>query len=426
MNNLYKLEPGMITLFVTDMCNMRCKYCFEENKPIKGKMMTFDIAKKAIDLLLKNNKNYKGIDLFGGEPTLNSKLLKEIIEYCKTNEKTKEIHFKISSNLYQLNDEIVEILKEYQNVLGKGNFGITVSLDGTKELNDKNRVDINGNGTFDKIINNIKLLKKEIPQVFIQIHCVLADNNLKHTKEILEFLLNSKCTGLVDNVSIAPITSDTTEIIPKYEDIKEIYKTYWELIDSGKNDNNFINGLFGNYILRVGDAPKKISCCSAGKEQFAVAPDGEILVCHRYIEHKDESCSLGNIKDMRNCIYIDKNSEYYKKYIAQEWTKDVKNFCGIDCNKCVVNHLCHMCVGGNELANKDISINSEQKCERALRLAEVQTNIKLERVQKENNEILRKIQESLNLMIQGQIRMAELLLGGSIDDNKENSSSDVD
>ena len=40
--------------------------------------------------------------------------------------------------------------------LSKHNISIGVSLDGCKEVNDKNRIDANGNGTYDLVVNNIK------------------------------------------------------------------------------------------------------------------------------------------------------------------------------------------------------------------------------------------------------------------------------
>lgn len=416
---MYRIEPNLITLFTTDMCNMRCKYCFEENKPINGTIMSFEVAKKSIDLLLKSNNKDKGIDLFGGEPTLNLQLMKDIIKYVEKN-KINDIYFKLSTNLYNLNNDILNTIKQYQKVLCRKNFGITVSLDGTKELNDKNRIDINGSGTFDKIMNNIKLLKKEIPNIFISIHCVLTNNNFNKIDEIVDFLISNYNNKLFDDISLAPVTSDTTEEIPEIKDIEKLFEIYYKIKYNNKYDESLIDKLFGHFILYNCFEQECISYCQAGKEQIAVIPNGQILVCHRYIEHPNADYSLGNILDIKDCIEIDTESEYYKKYIAQEWTKDVKNFCGIDCNKCPINHLCHMCVGGNELANKDISINSEEKCERSLRIAEVQTKMKLERIQEENNVILNKIQETLNLMLQGQIRMAELLLGNNdITDNME-------
>ena len=76
-----------ITFQVTEDCCLSCTYCYQHAKT--KQKMDFDLIKKTIDLLLDdkneyiNTSNTKGliIEFIGGEPLLESKLIKDTIEY---------------------------------------------------------------------------------------------------------------------------------------------------------------------------------------------------------------------------------------------------------------------------------------------------------------------------------------------------------
>ena len=71
-----------ITITLTQSCNLKCSYCYENNK--SPKVMTFNVAQQIIDKELQNKDKYTGfeIDLFGGEPFLQFELIKQITDYA--------------------------------------------------------------------------------------------------------------------------------------------------------------------------------------------------------------------------------------------------------------------------------------------------------------------------------------------------------
>ena len=72
-----------ITFSVTEECNLRCKYCYMIGK--NNKKMSFDTAKKAVDLILDSKPEYDAVawEFIGGEPTLEIGLIDEISDYIK-------------------------------------------------------------------------------------------------------------------------------------------------------------------------------------------------------------------------------------------------------------------------------------------------------------------------------------------------------
>lgn len=66
----------MLTLQVTQNCNLRCSYCVYsgnyKNRTHSNLRMSFDVAKKAIDYLFEHSINLEKVSIgfYGGEPLL--------------------------------------------------------------------------------------------------------------------------------------------------------------------------------------------------------------------------------------------------------------------------------------------------------------------------------------------------------------------
>ena len=63
------------SLYLTDSCNLNCKYCYEK-KFKTNRELSFDNIKKIIDNEIKSKSKESIITFFGGEP-----LLKKVIIY---------------------------------------------------------------------------------------------------------------------------------------------------------------------------------------------------------------------------------------------------------------------------------------------------------------------------------------------------------
>ncbi len=156
-----------ITLQVTQNCNFRCKYCIYNGSPAtrqrshSNKRMSWQTARDAVDFLWNHSADSPTVDIgfYGGEPLLEFELMKKIIDYSERKFYGKELTFTITTNGTLLTTEILEFLQDH-------NFSLVISLDGPKEINDKNRVFADGRGTFDSVMRQIELIKKIAPGYF--------------------------------------------------------------------------------------------------------------------------------------------------------------------------------------------------------------------------------------------------------------------
>lgn len=80
-----------LCLHIAHDCNLACRYCFAEEGEYHGRraLMSFEVGKKALDFLVANSGNRVNleVDFFGGEPTMNWQVVKDLVEYGRSLEK---------------------------------------------------------------------------------------------------------------------------------------------------------------------------------------------------------------------------------------------------------------------------------------------------------------------------------------------------
>ncbi len=159
-----KNRLSSITLQVTQQCNLRCQYCVYsgsyKNRIHDNKSMSFDIAKRGIDFLIENSSesNMINIGFYGGEPLLRPDFIMQCVEYAKEQAEGRDIFFNMTTNGTLLKGKTADYMAE-------NDIHILISLDGPKEIHDKNRrFAFNGKGTFKVIMENIAELNKKYPE----------------------------------------------------------------------------------------------------------------------------------------------------------------------------------------------------------------------------------------------------------------------
>jgi uncharacterized protein len=150
-----------LVLNVTNQCNLACTYCYEfgadkiSTQVGKPKYMTPEVARSAVDFLLDSAKGRQAahITFFGGETLMNFRLLKDVVEYAnaKAAETGRRMTYSLTTNATLLTDPIIDFLSEHA-------VGVTVSIDGPKDMQDARRVYKSGKGSYDVILPRLKSL----------------------------------------------------------------------------------------------------------------------------------------------------------------------------------------------------------------------------------------------------------------------------
>ncbi|AKA71987.1 thioether cross-link-forming SCIFF peptide maturase [Clostridium scatologenes] len=304
-----------LCLNVAHDCNLRCKYCFADEGDYKGcrELMSAEIAKKAIDFVIKKSGPRKNIevDWFGGEPLMALNVIKEVMEYTKEQKKVhnKNIRFTMTTNATLLNDEIMDYLDK-----NMGN--IILSIDGRKEVNDKVRVRVDGTGSYDSILPKIKKMvqmRDKSKQYYAR------GTFTRWNTDFFEDIKFMADQGF-DEISIEPVVLPNDHPLSlREEDLPTIFeqydKLYFEMIKRHKEGKDF---RFYHFNIDLQGGPcvyKRISGCGAGHEYVAITPEGDIYPCHQFIGNED--FKLGNLSsdEELNTDIVDKfkNAHIYTK-----------------------------------------------------------------------------------------------------------------
>lgn len=157
----------LLVLWMTNDCNLRCRYCYACAGEKKD-YMNFETAKKAIDTLGDDFK----LQLAGGEPILNFKLIKEIYEYLRVNK--PKVKLQMQTNGALIDSTIAHEIK-------KMGIAVGVSFDGPVKINESLR------GSTSEVIAGIKALAEE--GIMVNLNCVLTEENVEYLDRLVEMAI---------------------------------------------------------------------------------------------------------------------------------------------------------------------------------------------------------------------------------------------
>ena len=338
-----------LCLHVAHDCNLRCKYCFADTGEFHGGrcLMSAETGKKAIDFVIKNSAERKNIeiDYFGGEPLMNFNVVKEITEYAKTEgaKHGKNFRFTVTTNGILLNDEIKEYINENMS-------NVVLSIDGTKETNDRMRCRVDGSGSYDAIVPKFQDLAESRNQDRYYVRGTFTAYNVDFAKDVIHLAdLGFKQT------SVEPVVAPEAEDYAlKEEHIPAVFKEYEKLAEEyvkrykeGKGFNFF------HFMIDLDQGPcviKRLSGCGAGHEYLAVAPNGDIYPCHQFVGNND--FLMGNVHEGQT---DEKIKSYFEK--SNIYTKE-------KCKNCFAKFYCSGGCSANAWNfNGDINKPYELACE---------------------------------------------------------------
>src|SRR5262249_338846 len=119
----------------------------------QSKFMSEATARQSVEFLLKESGQIAHMTFFGGETLLNFPVLKSTVPYARQRaaEVGKAVDFSLTPNAPLLQPEITVFLADNE-------IGVTISMDGPRELQNKFRVFHNGAGSYDVVAPKIKAL----------------------------------------------------------------------------------------------------------------------------------------------------------------------------------------------------------------------------------------------------------------------------
>ncbi len=271
-----------LCLHISHDCNLKCRYCFAEEGEYHGKraLMPFETGKAALDFLIANSGGRRNleVDFFGGEPTLNFQVVKDLVAYGRAKEKIydKKFRFTLTTNGVLLNDEIMEFAnREMSNVV--------LSIDGRQEVNDKMRPFPDGSGSYSLIAPKFQKFADSRGQTGYYVRGTFTHENLDFSKDALHLADMG-----FQQISVEPVVAPQTDCFAiREEDLPQLFDEYdrlaAEMVERRKQGKGFC---FFHFMIDLEGGPcvaKRLSGCGSGTEYLAVTPWGDLYPCHQFV-----------------------------------------------------------------------------------------------------------------------------------------------
>jgi uncharacterized protein len=204
-----------VTVLTTLQCNFACDYCIQGDHGDYNKnaaKMSMDTATRVaawtearLDAVAPRSF---ALTFFGGEPLLNLPVMYYLAErlWNSCQARGVEMLINIITNGLLLTPEVVDRLTPF------GLSGVKITLDGDRDTHNRMRPLRGGQGTFDKILNNVRLVAGKCR---IAIGGNFDESSVDSYPALLDFLREQEFADKLAKVSFKPIIREQKPPTPK-------------------------------------------------------------------------------------------------------------------------------------------------------------------------------------------------------------------
>lgn len=272
-----------IDLDVTVECNLRCTYCFKEKWT---EHMEEQVAYDALTWLIHASGDAKEVHVtfMGGEPLLRFKLIKQLVPFGKRRaaQHGKTMHFGMTTNGTLVTDEVVAFWKKW-------GLGFHTSIDGTPDIQDRNRPTAGGRGSA-------RLVERAVPKILgyapnTCARCTVVPSSAGSLARSYRYF---RSLGYLDIAFVpgAPSLWDAASL-RLYEDQ---YRATADLLmdDLRRGDPVSLKGI-DDYAASQLTRRRSPDACGAGRGTVLVDIHGDLWPCHRWNKGIEAEWRIGSI-----------------------------------------------------------------------------------------------------------------------------------
>ncbi len=278
-------DLSVFYFFVSQDCNLACAYCYGDGGDYGKIRMLMDetVADAFLDRFITGPGRRYMVNLFGGEPLMNLPVLKSFV--AKGKDKAARlggtVDFNITTNGTLWNDEIRDFLRDEVN-------NVTVSLDGPKEIHDAQRPARGSFSPYERTVRTLEELR-----------------SIKPDKTVTRTIVTSASCGRIaeiyaHNSALSPGGAGLTTVDVDPDDplalsdgdrlsmLEQMVKTNRASLLSFAEDDDprFFEYTFDLFELMF-FRKYRLNPCNAGRAVAAVAADGDLYPCHRFVGKDD-------------------------------------------------------------------------------------------------------------------------------------------
>jgi uncharacterized protein len=307
-----------VTLLTTLQCNFACDYCFQGDHGdynLHADKMSLETAGRVGDWLERELDRVRPerfvFTFFGGEPLLNLPVMYMLAErmWRATQARGVSQHVNIITNGLMLTEEVVD------RMLPFGLNGIKITLDGDRDTHNRMRPLRGGQGTFDRIIEN---MRRVAGRCRISIGGNFDETSVDSYPALLAFLKEEFADKLV-KVNFKPIIRETAPpqpkgiipLIPVGQSNKPLNGTCMTSAGAGHGSTcdscdflddkmSFLREETKRHGFPTHDGVHNGPCHVHMEHAHTIGPDGSLYACPGFTGQL--STSTGHIDDRRDAM----------------------------------------------------------------------------------------------------------------------------
>jgi len=314
INKPKNLSINYYELILTENCNLRCKYCFDDAFSDRticnyNYTMQLDMIDDILLFIKETCSESPSISFFGGEPTMNWEFIKKFVEKSLNN----KFKYTMNSNLLLLNSDMIEFMLKHK-------IYPIISLDGTRKSHDINRITQNNTGSWDQTMKIFPELISKFKYIGIipTVLMVVSNNNYQYLEESYEFLISLGVNvNILYNFNVEYTDEAYTSIEKQLTSLFKIKKLppYVDAINRILNNNFYMQQNF----------------CHKPNSVTTIAPNGKLFFCHQLVP------KMKDFDDNYNEFYGDIYTGYYNNEYYSKLTERV------NIDKFKINKICETC-----------------------------------------------------------------------------------
>jgi uncharacterized protein len=319
---------SQIAISPTLNCNLSCNYCYNfqelpEAKIRKLPSLEDSGIKKILETISQLPVDDKiNIAFIGGEPLLNPDKLERLIRIARRAARSRNIkvNFLVTTNGLTLGrPQVIKLVNKY-------NISVSVSLDGPPEWHNETRHLLNGQNSYEKISNSLKLFMRDYHSPY---RSVRATHKLIPGR-ILGTYRHMKELGFND---IAMGSSEFDNRLVSDEDKQRLYAEIDCL--SHELESDMISGVVARHSwfteifinLFLGNVKQII--CGATRNHVAFDVYGGMQACHRYLGNDQYELEVTDITQRFGSELVAQITKFGKTpHCATCWARSL---CGGEC-----------------------------------------------------------------------------------------------
>lgn len=294
-SNLFR-DTSLHIAVLTTRCNLNCTYC--QAKAVQQEDMDQKVAAAVLKYLFGVKAPSVTLEFQGGEPLLNWEALSFLVENArKFNTAGKGLRLALVSNLIVLDEEKMKFLVD-------NDVEICTSLDGPREIHDKNRIFKDGCGSYAQVMEKIEKLRNKFNKR-VNFLPTITNQSLNNAEAIVDEYVRlgqrEICLRPVNQLGVA--CRRWTTIGYSAEQFSEFYRKAVDYILDLNKKGIFIRERMARIILEKVINKKDpgyvdlMNPCGAGRNIIVYMPDGSCYPCDEARMVGEEMFKLGNILD---------------------------------------------------------------------------------------------------------------------------------